>query len=144
MIAPTAAMSQPYRLPEYVLLFLLVGSMCPTLPRLPLRGQISITVDLNRGISVTRFSPQRVPGSAPASTSSRRVSVWRSPPSPSTIDSMSAVQPRLFTWSRGARAAVFQKDGSGVRPFPSVCSSCASATEETNAPKVNAANGTKN
>ena len=34
---------------------------------------------------------------APASTSAFSVSVWRGPPSPSTIDSMRAVQPRLLT-----------------------------------------------
>ena len=43
---------------------------------------------------------------APASTSAFSVAVWRGPPSPSTIDSISAVQPRLLTWSSGAPARI--------------------------------------
>ena len=48
-----------------------------------------------------RCSHWRRPSPAPAS-----VSVWFLPPSPSTINSISAVQPRLLTWSSGAPAAI--------------------------------------
>src|SRR4029079_8339354 len=58
--------------------------------------------------SVSGVSPERSARLtlAPASTSALSVATWRLPPSPSRIDSITAVQPRLLTWSSGAFAAI--------------------------------------
>jgi LPXTG-motif cell wall-anchored protein len=68
----------------------------------------SLRVLLSLGASAKGVWPWRSASFklAPASTSAFRVAWWRGPPLPSTMDSITAVQCRLLTWSSGAPAAI--------------------------------------